>query len=162
MTSEFLIRPFVSEDGSALAALHRRSILDVSARFYSQAERESWAYGMDAGAYVRIAAENQVFRVAIGPEGGVLGFSSHELEGCTGKIAGLYTDRDAQGRGVGQALLVAAEQDLVAEGARRLRTEASLSAVAFYERHGYQAVARMRRPTRGGLEIGIWHMEKLP
>ncbi len=161
MTHSYHLKPFDPFDAEALADLHRRAILAVSPRFYSKAALESWAHGIDPAAYVRSAAERETFRVASSPSGQILGFVSYLCEGVTGVIAGLYTAPEAQGRGIARALLVNAEQDLLEQGIRRFKVESSLCAMAFYEHQGYQAQARALRQTRGGLEIGIWRMEKL-
>lgn len=53
------------------------------------------------------------------------------------EIRRLYVHPDAQGAGVGSALLTALEQAARAAGRTSLRLDASPSSVGFYVRHGY-------------------------
>lgn len=161
MAPLFQLRPFEASDADALADIHRRAILAVSPRFYSQAERESWAYGTDPADYARTTAGHETFTIAIAPSGGVVAFCSYSSDDETGMIAGLFTAPEAQGQGAGKALLKSAEAALSSAGALRLTVASSLCAIAFYERHGYRVTARALRKTRGGLEIGIRQMEKV-
>ena len=55
-----------------------------------------------------------------------------------------------------------AETDFRGRELRRFSVTASLSGVAFFERLGYQTVARLLHETQGGVKIGMWDMEKLP
>ena len=77
-----------------------------------------------------------------------------------GRIGSLYIEPSAQGQGVGSALMATAEMALAAAGVGFITLDSSLAAMAFYERHGYQAVARQLHKTRGGLEIAMRQMEK--
>ena len=46
MIPQYLIRPFDPADAGSLADLHRRAILAVPDRFYSLADKQSWAHGI--------------------------------------------------------------------------------------------------------------------
>ncbi|MEM1299405.1 MAG: GNAT family N-acetyltransferase [Pseudomonadota bacterium] len=162
MSRSLELRPFHADDGPAVASLHRRAILAVHPRFYSRAERESWAHGIDPDAYARVVVEEgEVFVLAESSDGDLLGFCSYKLRNETGIICGLYTTPEAQRQGTGSALLAHAETALAAQGAQRLVVDASLSGVAFYEHRGYQMISRTRYRTRGGLEVDIREMEKV-
>ena len=160
MSLDFDLRTFDTADGPGLVRLHKRAILAVAPRYYSEAERLSWAEGADVYKYERVAAEGSL-TVAVTPVGDILGFCGIRFGDPYGQIWAIYVDPDAQGQGVGQALMANAEALLRDQGHARFTLDASLSSLAFYERCGYQAVARQKRPTAGGLELTAWKMEKL-
>ena len=79
------------------------------------------------------------------------------LEGST--LQGLFVDPDAQGRGIGRALMAQLSSMARERGLPELRLGSSLTAVGFYERLGfrregaggdgtYGALVRMSRPAR--------------
>ncbi len=90
--------------------------------------------------------------VAPRADGGLCGFlelsvRSH-AEGCTGPapyVEGWYTDADVRGRGVGAALVAAAERWAVGRGYRELASDAVLENVDSHRAHaalGFQEVER--------------------
>lgn len=56
---------------------------------------------------------------------------------------------DCQGRGVGATLLTRLEAIARVEGREELRADSSLTATAFYERHGYQRTGSVLDGTAG-------------
>jgi GNAT superfamily N-acetyltransferase len=60
--------------------------------------------------------------------------------GATRQLRYMATDLDVQGRGLGAAVLAAAETALAAEGVRALWANARDSALGFYERCGWRAI----------------------
>jgi ElaA protein len=71
-------------------------------------------------------------------EGGVLGTCRMLVEpGGTAKFGRLCVRSSARGRGIGAALLEAAEREARAAGAVRIGMHAQTGALALYERHGY-------------------------
>lgn len=161
MSRSFATRPFRPGDAGSLEMLHRRAILALAGRTYTQAECESWAHRIRAAAYVRIATTEETYRVAQMAHGPIGGFCSYALRGKgEGQICGLYTDPDFQGLGIGSALVKEAEADLEAHDATHFRIDASLAALSFYQRFGYAEVSRSAHPTRGGLKIDIALMRK--
>jgi len=65
-------------------------------------------------------------------------------------------------RGIGSALLAAAEAAIAAAGHGKIRIGASLSGRAFYEAKGYRVVAKRLWKSRGGLDMAALVMEKGP
>ena len=160
MRPPYITRTFDPADSPVLADIHRRAILAISPRFYSRAELASWAHGLDPARHARMAEEGATYCVAVNSDGEIQGFASSRPDGPDGRVLAIFVDPDAQGQGIGGALLQTVEQDLIALSPRRLIIGASLSAVAFYEAHGYQVTARRLHGTRGGLEIAMRDMEK--
>ena len=75
-------------------------------------------------------------------------------------MKGLYVVPSWARRGVGSALLRAAEADIAAAGHRLIRIGATLVGRPFYQAHGYEVVHHQRWKTRGGLMIDTVDMEK--
>lgn len=90
--------------------------------------------------------------VATRGEGGLCGFLEMSIrsyaEGCDGPtpyVEGWYTDPDVRGRGVGGALVHAAEQWAAARGYREMASDALLDNTASHNAHralGFEEVAR--------------------
>ena len=154
MIPQYLIRPFDPADAGSLADLHRRAILAVPDRFYSLADKQSWAHGISEKG---VMASSKTGRILVASGGtGPVGFCGIAEQGITA----LYVAPEMQGQGAGSVLLAHAEAALCDAGVPLIKVEASLSAVAFYERHGYETHARRQWRTRGGRDIRIWRMEK--
>jgi len=93
-------------------------------------------------------------------DGAVVGFvaagTRRHWSGATdGYVGELVTARSAEGRGIGAALMAAAERWAVAQGCTRLTLEtgaANTRAIAFYEHLGYvhEEVVLTRRLTTAG------------
>jgi ribosomal protein S18 acetylase RimI-like enzyme len=157
----FSIRPFAASDGMALALIHRRAIRALAGGDYSAADCESWSSGIDPRAYVRIAAEDETFEVAVMDHGPVAGFCSHSVrEDGPGEICGLFVDPLFQGCGVGRALMRSAETYLIGQGVAAIEIGASLNGEPFYRSFGFERVAQAKISTRGGRDITISKMRR--
>ncbi|MEM6547086.1 MAG: GNAT family N-acetyltransferase [Pseudomonadota bacterium] len=161
MPGRIRYRPLRPDDGEAIADLHRRAILAVPRRFYTDAERQSWCDGIDPSAYQRLAAAGEIFDIATDGADRPIGFSGHLLQSDGwGEVSGLYVDPAHQGRGLGGGLLDRAERSMRACGRHRIRVSASLAALDFYRAHGYGVTGEAQHHTRGGTAIAIRRMEK--
>jgi len=105
-----------------------------------------------------MAKGGETFVLAVDADGILTGFCSYKAD----EIMGLYVAPTWARRGVGSALLSAAEQAIAAAGHARIRIDAALSGRPFYESHGYRLVVERTRKTRGGLEIATLDIEKRP
>ncbi len=76
------------------------------------------------------------------------------------KIRAMYTHPDQVRRGIGRLVLDTCERAAADEGFRRLEMGATLAGVPLYEACGYRKVSLIRSPTRSGVEVPIWRMEK--
>jgi ElaA protein len=70
-------------------------------------------------------------------DGAVVGTCRVLVEGGDAKFGRLAVRRDARGRGIGAALLRAAEEEAVAAGARRMGLAAQTSAMGLYAAAGF-------------------------
>ncbi len=154
-----LIRPFRPADADALLAIRNRSILAVDDALYSVEQRTSWVADRRPDAFAR-AVEDGVTLLVAEQDGRPAGYCGHRAEGTDGRITALHVDPEAQGAGLGRALLQHAERALFAQGVPRILVQASLPAQPFYAAQGYRVARRHTAPTGGGLEIAVAAMEK--
>ena len=151
----FDLRPFEPGDGEALLAVHQAAI-QATSEFYSQAERDSWATGLEAARYAQIYAEDEKCIVAVDPKGHPVGFCSYAED----EIRGLFVHPDLQGKGIGRALLNSVESALLNAGRWPIKLEATTSARAFYEKSGYKVLEETMGDSRGGLQLAVLKMQK--
>ena len=141
---EFEIRRATPSDASDIAAAHRDSIYSIGARFYPAEIVNDWAAGLMGHRYVTAMDRGEVFYVAIGAIDGkpaILGFASHRVEDKQHRTA-VYVRGAASRRGIGSALFRSAEASAVTAGATSIHVAASLAAVEFYRRNGFEEVRR--------------------
>jgi putative acetyltransferase len=127
------LRPFLPADAPILAEIFRNSIEELTADDYSPAQQEAWmATADDAEAFAKRLGDSLTLVGTL--EGAPVGFIA--LAGGD-KIDMLYVHGAAAGHGVGAVLLDAIEKLAAARGATKLTTDASDTARAFFEKHGY-------------------------
>ena len=131
------IRPATTEDRQALWQVHIQAIRQTAKSHYDAAQIEAWAGRLTPEGY---APNPDVFFVAEA-EGNVVGFAELNLE--RGEIEAVFVAPDCGRRGVGRRLLQTLEDLAAQRGLTHLTLDASLNAVAFYERMGY----RQKEPT---------------
>jgi len=140
----FEIRRADAPDSEAIAAAHLDSIRSIGPGYYDDAIVRDWGARVQAGLYLRAMKRGEVFFIAIDGRDSartVLGFSSHYVDGTQHGV-GVYVRGSVARRGVGSALFRAAEDHAIASGAASLQIDASLAAVDFYKRHGFEDVGR--------------------
>lgn len=132
------LRPFLPADAPALAELFRRSVLELAADDYSDAQREAWAGAAeDETAFgARLAA---LLTLVATRDRSPVGFASLKDNST---VEMLYVAPEAAGTGVATTLLDALERLAVARGATRLDVEASDTAEPLFRKRGYEPQQR--------------------
>ncbi len=148
------ILPATVDDHGAMCAIHVSSILAINGKFYSLAQKQSWAAGLTATGYSK--AKDESFHAAKESDGKVRGFSSTRLD----QLLALYVAPQWHGQGIGSSLLQQAEHSIAGHGHEKLRLKASRNAEAFYAKHGWITVGAEDYLSRGGLTLPILLMEK--
>jgi putative acetyltransferase len=147
------IRLATAADAEAICHVHQRAIRLSCGEAYSPAVVIPWAEARRPAMYLQTMRDETMF-VAV-RAGSVVGFC------CVlgNELRGLYVDPET-GRGTGSALLQRAEAVALAGQPAEVRVTATLNAVRFYERQGYQRLhpATVRRPHRAPL--AVWEMAK--
>ena len=127
-----------------MAAAHLDSINSIGPQYYPPDVVRDWGAGVTSDLYLRAMEGGEVFFIAVGePDGDpmVLGFSSHRIDDGIHGVS-VYVRGGVARRGIGSALLGAAEADAVAGGATSIQIDGSLAAVEFYKKHGYVELRR--------------------
>lgn len=154
----YAIRPFRTDDATAVAELTLAAIRDVGARKYTLAQVDAWAARHpcpdrfvtrhDGGSMIFVACD-----VADEPV-------AYTLLEPDGHLDMLYCRPDHTRKGLANELLAHAEMIAQSRNIARLFTEASELAVPAFERAGY-AVMHRRDFEIEGIPIHNYAMEKL-
>lgn len=129
-----LIRPAFPTDAAGICEVHVASIRTTCATHYQPHELAAWSDRLRPASYERVLRERVM---VVAEEGGRLwGFA--QLHPEAEEVEAVYVHPDAGRRGVGAALLAALEAEALKRRLPRLRLNASLNAVGFYERAGYR------------------------
>jgi putative acetyltransferase len=139
---DFPLRPFLPGDTPALRDLFAQSIEELTADDYDEDQRLAWiATAEDAAEFAKRLGGMLTLVVQL--DGEYLGFASLKDNKI---IDMLYVPPDFAGEGVGTALVNALEKIAKARGADALATDASDTAVPFFEHLGYQQASRNSVP----------------
>jgi len=147
-TTDFRLRPAVPADRDALVALE-----DASFAYDRMSARQFRRHLASPTAAVLVAED------ANGLLGSALVF--FRTGSAQARLYSLATAAAARGRGVGRALLSAAESAARARRCRRFRLEVrqdNTAAVRLYETHGYQRIAALDAYYDDG--ASAWRYEK--
>ena len=107
--------------------------------------------GVDASAD-RDGRDGEATHLVSFEDGDLTGTCRVLVEDGVGRLGRMAVEPDLRGRGIGAAILEAAERASAAAGATRMRLHAQLAARSLYERAGYEAVGEVF------LEEGIEHV----
>lgn len=150
------IRKFKSKDSAATAELFRDTVRRVNSKDYSPEQINVWApEDLENDAWLSRLEKAHIF-VMESAIGAVLGFITIELDGY---IDLLYVHADHQRRGVGSRLLAHAEKQAQICGIKRFHTEASITALPFFESHGF-LVSKEQKARKQGVHFINYRMEK--
>jgi putative acetyltransferase len=149
------LRPYLPADAPVLAEIFRASIEELAGDDYSTAQQEAWASAADDEVKFAQTLAGALTLVAT-IDGEPVGFAS--LKGGD-EVDMLYVHPEAAGQGVATMLYDALEKLAQARGATRLVTNASDTALPFFERRGFQA-QRRNTVVRAGEWLANTTMEK--
>ena len=138
-----LVRMFLQE-----LADHQRAVSASYAARYTERTVDDWAE-----ACCRELATGRSWAAIAEDSGSPVGFIKASVKGSTGTIDDLVVLPQAQGKGIGTSLLAWAQHEFDTRGIKELEltvSEGNDSALAFYERHGFQTVTRTLRAGRIG------------
>jgi putative acetyltransferase len=149
------IRPLVPEDYAAVGRIFFCAVHEGTRGAYSYEERLAWG-----GETIDLDR----WKTRVETLNGFIAETAREPVGCmtidpTGYVELAYVLPSATGRGVGRALLNAAERWAKDKGATRLTTEASLVARPFFLNCGWSVVDE-ERVVRKGVMLRRFRMQK--
>jgi putative acetyltransferase len=150
----YLIRPGTPEDAEAIWRVRLASIRDLCSADYTPEQIKAWAGRKRPEDYERAIAAGERFWVAVDGEE-IVGFSRVSAD----TLYGLYVAPSRLRRGIGTALLRAAEASARQAGVAELRLGSTLNAEAFYRRQGYAGAGRTSR-AMNGVDVPCVRMSK--
>ncbi|HEX8178687.1 MAG TPA: GNAT family N-acetyltransferase [Pyrinomonadaceae bacterium] len=143
-------------DCAAIWRVHTDAIRQLARSHYTTAETEAWAGPRRPDDYAE-AIRRLEFYVAE-QAGALVGFST--LNPASGEVEAVYVSPAAARRGVGLLLLRTLEARARDLGLAALQLDASLNAVPFYQRAGYERRQQMKHRLASGVEIACVRMTK--
>jgi putative acetyltransferase len=162
MNIVFKIRRSTPDDAEGMLHAHYSAVHETAKRDYSDVILNLWSRPVDLQ---RIAAyrtkmqtdKNVISFVAVDDSGQVLGFGELVPPETLGAI---YVAAAAGRHGVASALFRALEAEARNLGMKVLRMESSLTAFAFYVKHGFRELERRKHPLTDGLTMECVFMER--
>ncbi len=149
------IRHYKIDETRQIADLYHDTVHEIAKEKYSPQQLEAWAPTPPDYQYWtnRLATKNPYVCLV---DKKVVGFM--ELEE-SGYINCAYTHKDFQRRGIANALYATIEEEAKRLNLQRLYVDASLIAITFFEKHGFNQV-RVNQVERAGLTLTNVSMEK--
>lgn len=151
------VRPVTPGDVERIHACHSAAIRTLGADAHDERPVRAWVGNEDPPPDYPVDDPDHRFVVAWrdGEVAGVgdLGMSEREL-------TAVYVHPDHAGEGVATALLAHPEGRAVEAGLEELHLSASLNAVGFYERTGYERAEETTHETEVGVELPVVKMRK--
>lgn len=146
------------EDVPGALRLIRRAIERGCHRHYSSRERRAVFASYAGCAFVDVVAQYETF-VTESEAGALTAFA--QLDPSTGGLRALFVDDEAQGQGLGSALLAHVLARAAARGNRRVHGAMSLNAVPFYERAGFRPCPGRNYLPVAGILVAVTRMERV-
>ncbi len=141
----FALRPFLPSDAQMLADIFRSSIEELTSDDYTEAQQDAWAATADEEGFTAKLTGGLTLIATL--EGSPVGFATLTDNAL---VDLLYVHPAVAGQGVGTMLAEALERLANARGTKRVTTDASDTAVPFFEKRGY--VAQQRNSVLRGAE----------
>jgi putative acetyltransferase len=149
------IRPYHPRDVAALTSLFTDVVHRVAAAHYGPEQRAVWApRPPDLDGWLKRL--DTCITVIAEHEGQLLGFAALEP---VNHLDLLYVHVDFQRQGIASALCRRIEQEALTLGATHVHTEASITALPFFEHSGYRILCE-QTVERGGIPLVNYRMEK--
>lgn len=156
MIDAIIFRRARPEDMDGVRLAHSAAIRSAAGEHYSPKVLDVWVDAFNAGNFPKNIKRMDFF-VAELSDGRIAGFMAVDLE--TREVDSIYVAPWGTGLGLGSYLLGYAEELARQAGVEELWLDASLNAVSFYARYGWEEIGRHAR-VRKGVEIPVMRMEK--
>lgn len=143
------------DEADALWVLRTRCVRELCSAAYPPEVIVPWAASPPPAHYRALIGQGGCI-VAEEDEATLLGYGVIDLAG--NEIDALFVDPDRGGRGIGMALMQALQA--LADPARPLLLSASLNAVPFYRRAGFEALREELYPHPSGVALASVRMQR--
>jgi putative acetyltransferase len=163
------VRDAEPDDAETVAAAHVAAIEELGPAAYDDAQVAAWAERPGGADPYREQARDEDHTFVVGEQGShVVGFGHlvppgkrEEGREHVGEVRAVYVHGEHVRDGVGTALLEHLEAAARERGLRSLELTASMNAVGFYERHGFERVEETVHETTGGVALAVVVMRKV-
>jgi GNAT superfamily N-acetyltransferase len=169
----FDLRKATLDDVPQLIRLHRVAIRELGGSAYTADQIDSFLLHVPTLDDALIADRTYFVAMAEGTVVGAGGWSfrvpgyAHTIDTSpasaaerTAVIRAMYTHPDWARRGIGRAILDAAEAEAAAAGYRRIELHALLPGVPLYRACGYTPIGRCQAQLADGVTLPVVHMHK--
>ena len=146
------IRLSNDQDCAEIARVHRATIRHINSKDYPENIIKAWAGRTSAKRFRDSLLKGAKRWVAVDKDK-IVGFVDH---GKGDELWGLYVHKNYIGKGVGSKLLEIAEDSLKKQGAKNIKTESTITARPFYEKHGYKFIKKNLHPIFGDRKNGLF------
>lgn len=133
-----MLREATRNDAAEMARIQNESIRERAVEAYTEEQIDALAPPESGEEVVEHAFREGVHAVVAERDDEVVGFGVVDLDERV--LAACFVDPEYADNGVGTAITEELEQVAAEEGAEKLWTPASLNAVGFYEKMGYETV----------------------
>ena len=144
------------EDVDAVQQVHAAAIRSGAGDHYPPDIVDVWVDAFNPASFPQNIQRMEYFVAGL-PDGRIAGFMAVDLK--TGEVDSVYVAPWGRGVGLGSYLLGYAEEMARQAGLEDLWLDASMNAVSFYARFGWEEIGRHSR-VRKGVEIPVMRMEK--
>ena len=139
-----LARP---DEAELLLQIHHASVQGLCAGQYDAKQIAHWFDGRDASMYTQGIAQQRLWLACAPDPVGFIEVDEHSIDK-------LFVLPQAAGLGVGKALLLHGLQALQSEGRQTVDIEATLTGVAFYQKHGFR-ILEQTQSKHGGADAPL-------
>jgi GNAT superfamily N-acetyltransferase len=150
-----VIRDYEHRDAAAITELFYETVRSVNLDHYSEEQVRAWAPALPDPEIWHSRMSERCTLVAE-EEGLIIGFAELERDGY---LDMLYCRKDRIRHGVGLALYQAVEQRALKAGLDRIFTDASITAMLFFEHRGFSVLGK-QAVIRRGIVLANFRMEK--
>lgn len=136
--SEVTVRRYQEQDVEAIVSLIRRNFLEVNVKDYGEKAMEELVKSHDVEWFKGVASYANVYVFCINEEViGVGSISSFWGSLTESILLTIFVKPELHGNGIGRYIIQTLEQDEVFLRAERIEIPASITAVEFYKKQGY-------------------------
>lgn len=149
------IRAYESDELSELIALFKCAVLEGAARDYSPEQLLGWANAIEGEKTWAQRLSGQMVLICE-RDGRLAGFAAME---ANGHLDLMFVHPQHHRQGIASTLYSTLEAWAGTQGIRRIFTEASLTALPFFEKQGFEVIER-QTVVRNGIAFGNFRMKK--
>jgi putative acetyltransferase len=160
MNMDYLIRKTSLEDMKSVEDAHRRSILQICSKDYSDEQIEKFS-GVKYTSDIWANSINNEYHISIEVKDNIEGLCHAKIrEDGDGEIVGLYFTEKVAGQGLGRKVVEMAFDYLYKYDPKRIVLTGTITAKPFYEKMGFVEVEKKQINCRGAI-LDCFKMEKL-